>query len=68
MFDSNQHDRLIAKLQYFGDAMKQRCLEKEALSIVFNDKDLKEKKHVEILIYQEIIDNYYECFKDILHR
>ena len=68
MFDQARHDRFIAKLQHFGDSIKQRVLEKETLSIAVDDKSLKSEIISEILIYQEIIDDYYECFKDILHR
>lgn len=68
MIDLQQHDKVIAKLQYFADNMHQRKLEKEALSIAIEDKELKSEIRSEILIYEEIIQEYYATFKDIICR
>lgn len=68
MIDPVSHDRLIAKLQHFAECMHQRKLEKEALSIALNKSNLKSKVISEISIYSEIIEEYYDVFKDILYR
>lgn len=62
------HDRLIAKLQRFADTMQQRKLEKEALSIVLGKCELQSEIRSEILIYEEILDSYYDTFEEILTR
>lgn len=68
MQNQESGDRLIAKLQYFADSMNQRKLEKEALSIVVHEKSLRSEIRSEILIYDQIIDEYHDIFKDILYR
>jgi hypothetical protein len=68
MLDQLSHDRLIAKLQHFANSIKQRKIEKESLSIVLEQSDLKSEIRSEILIYEEIMEEYYEVFKDILYR
>ena len=68
MSDYLNHDQIIAKIQHFADFMTQKKLEKEALSIVLDKSDLKSCIISEILIYQEIIEEYYTDFEHILHR
>lgn len=68
MSDNGNHDRILCKIQHFADMMVQRKLEKEALSIAIDDKSLKSEIRSEILIYQQILDEYYEIFKEILSR
>jgi hypothetical protein len=62
------HDQVIAKIQHFADSLQQRKLEKEALSIVISDKSLKSEIRSEILIYEEILEDYDDTFQDILVR
>lgn len=62
------YDRLIAKLQHFADTLNQRKLDKEVLSIISDDKSIRSELHTEIFIYEEIIEEYYNDFKDILFR
>jgi hypothetical protein len=66
MIDQRSHDRLIAKLQHFADYMHQRKLEKEALSITLHRSSLKSDIKNQILIYQEILEEYHLEFKDII--
>lgn len=68
MLDQALRDRLIAKLQHFADSLQQRKLEKETLSIFITDKSIRSEILREILIYEEIIEEYYSDFKDILTR
>ena len=65
--DVNQNV-LIAKLQYFADSMNQRKVEKETLSFAITEKLLKSEIRSEILIYEEIIEEYHLIFKEILYR
>lgn len=62
------YDRLIAKLQHFADTLNQRKLDKEVLSIISDDKSIRSELHTQIFIYEEIIEEYYGDFKDILFR
>lgn len=62
------YDRLIAKLQHFADTLNQRKLDKEVLSIISDDKSLRAELHTEIFIYEQIIEEYYEDFNDIICR
>lgn len=61
-------DRCIAKLQYFADYMQQRVLEKESLAVVLGQSDLTSDIRTEILVYEEILEEYYKIFEDILHK
>lgn len=65
--DTINNSRLIAKLQHFADAMNHRKLEKEALSIAITEKSLKSDIRKEILIYEEIIEEYNSHFREILY-
>lgn len=62
------HDQLIAKLQHFADGLCQHKLEKEALSITLGKCELQSEIRNEILIYEEILDSYYDQFQEILTR
>ena len=62
------HDRVIAKLQHFADALQQRKKEKEALSMVLEKSILQEDLKSEILVYEEILNDYYDEFQEILTR
>lgn|GEM_PF-5735458 len=62
------HDRIIAKLQYFADSMQQHKKEKEALSMTLGKCDLQSYIRSEILIYDEILECYYDTFEEILTR
>ncbi len=67
---SNQltHDQIIAKLQHFADSLRQRKIEKEALSIALEKGDQKIEVYNQILIYEEIIEEYHSSFEDIIFR
>ncbi len=62
------HDQVIAKLQHFADGLRQRKIEKEALSIALEKGDQKTEVYNQILIYEEIIEEYHSSFEDIIFR
>lgn len=62
------HDRIIAKLQHFADSMQQHKKEKEHLSMTLGKCDLQSEIRSEILIYEEILNCYYDEFQEILTR
>ena len=62
------HDRIIAKLQHFADSMQQHKREKEALSMTLGKCELQTDIRNEILIYDEILECYYDTFNEILTR
>jgi hypothetical protein len=62
------HDQIIAKLQQFADGLRQRKLEKEALSIGLEKGSQKTEVYNQILIYEEIIEEYHNSFEDIIFR
>jgi len=68
MIDQISHDQIIAKIQHFADNLQQRKLDKEILSILIEDKPLKSDILNEILIYEEIIQEYYDDFRNILTK
>lgn len=68
MTDQLSHDRAIAKLQHFADFMQQRVLEKESLAVVLGKCDLVSDIRTEIIVYNEIIEEYYKIFDEILHK
>ena len=57
----------IAKVQYFADMMKQIVLEKESLAVVVEDPSLRSDIRTEILIYNQVLEEYNKLFEDILH-
>jgi hypothetical protein len=67
---SNQltHDQIIAKLQHFADGLRQHKLEKESLSISLEKSEQKTQIYNQILIYEEIIEEYHNTFEDIIFR
>lgn len=71
MFQISQeinHDRIIAKLQHFADSMQQRKKEKESLSLAIGKCDIQSEIRSEILVYEEILNDYYDEFQEILIR
>ncbi len=62
------HDQIIAKLQHFADGLCQRKIEKEALSITLEKGEQKNEVYNQILIYEEIIEEYHNSFEDIICR
>lgn len=68
MHKSKTTGHLIAKLQYFADEMNQRRKDKETLAIATNERECKEGIKTEILIYEQIIEEYNEIFKEILYK
>lgn len=62
------HDQIIAKLQHFADGLRQRKIEKEALSITLGKCEQHSELHNQILIYEEIIEEYHNSFEDIIFR
>ena len=64
----NNHDKIIAKLQHFADKLDQKRLEKEALAISVGFCVLQTEIKSEISVYQEILDEYYDEFQEILTR
>ncbi len=62
------HDQIIAKLQHFADGLRQRKIEKESLSIALEKGEQKTEVYNEILIYEEIIEEYHNSFEDIIFR
>lgn len=62
------HDRIIAKLQHFADMLQQSKLEKEALSIALGECKHQTEIRNTILIYEEILGDYYDEFQEILMR
>jgi len=66
MQEQLNHDRVIAKLQHFADSIRQRKLEKESLVIVIGDKEKSLKE--QISVYEEILEEYYTFFEEILSR
>lgn len=69
MIENSSHDQIIARVQHFGDMLKQIQLEKESLFLIFSEKSTeKEQMKEQIIICEEIAKHYYEIFKDILYR
>lgn len=66
--NDNSHDRIIAKLQYFAEHLKQTQIEKESLLLIFEEIEMKNEMKKEILIYQEISREYYRIFENILYE
>lgn len=62
------HDQVIAKLQHFADSLRQRKIEKESLSIALGKGEQKTEVYNQILIYEEIIEEYYKTFENIVVR
>jgi hypothetical protein len=62
------HDQIIAKLQHFADGLRHRKLEKEAVSIALEKGDQKTEVYNQILIYEEIIEEYHHEFENIVVR
>lgn len=68
MLKDLSHDQVIAKIQRFADTISQRKLEKESLAITIEKSELQSDLRIEILIYEEILDEYYIFFEEILSR
>jgi hypothetical protein len=68
MSNHQTHDQVIAKLQHFADNLHNRKLEKEALSLSLDKSEKKTEVYNEILIYEEIIDEYHQIFENIIVR
>lgn len=66
MCESCCHNQIIAKIQHFSEVLDRTALEKESLSIVIDDKQIREELHKEILIYRELSKQYDEIFKNIV--
>ena len=66
MCESCCHNQIIAKIQHFSELLNACILEKETLSIVIHDKDMKNHLLLEILVYEEILTQYDDIFKNIL--
>jgi hypothetical protein len=62
------HDQVIAKVQHFADSLRLHKLEKEALSISIDKSEKKTEMYNQILIYEEIIEEYHKTFEDIICR
>ena len=60
--------KLIARLQYFADNMNQRKQEKERISLGMNKGECKEIARNQIILYEEIIEEYHDIFKEILYE
>jgi hypothetical protein len=68
MSNPQTHDQIIAKLQFFADSLRLHKLEKEALSISLDKSEKKTEMYSQILIYEEIIEEYHATFQDIICR
>jgi len=64
----DHYDQNIAKIQHFYEYLKQGELELQALSISLGKSEECENIKSKILIYQEIISEYYSIFQNILHE
>lgn len=69
MTDQDHHDKLVAKIQHFGDFLEQAISERETLSFSLGD----EKKMIsaikqEVEIYKEIAKQYDLCFENLLYK
>lgn len=68
MQDQQHYDKLIAKIQYFADKLDQIKTENESLAIILQDPPHNPELELKISVYEEILHDYYESFKDILYR
>lgn len=69
MTEYQRHERLIAKIQHFAEWLKQSQIEREILLISTPGKNCqKEKIQESILVYEEMLKEYYDIFEDIVHR
>ncbi len=62
------HDKVIAKIQYFADFLNQRALEKEAWIIAMKDTEINGETRAEIYAYSEIMIEYHKTFSEILYK
>jgi len=66
------HDRIIAKLQHFADTLQQTKADKENIAISIDQKENMKLEifnlRNEISIYEEILNDYYDEFQEILTR
>lgn len=68
MTDCDHHDQIIAKIQAFADWMKQSKQEKESYALLLAESEEKNQVRKEILIYNEILVEYFEIFGEILQK
>lgn len=69
MLDQLSHDRTIAKLQHFSDMLKQSKIDSESLLLTIDHECCEKEKIInQILLYEEILKDYYDIFKDVLYR
>ncbi len=68
MFDQLNHDKLTCKIQAFNDKLTQIILEKEALALAITENVLRSDIRTEIIVYNEILNEYNKIFDNILHR
>lgn len=61
------HDRLVAKIQHFADALDRMKTEKESLGMVVKEKSIIHELKQEINTYEEIIELYANQFREILY-
>jgi hypothetical protein len=62
------HDKIIAKIQHFAEYLQQRTMDKEALAITMKDDKIVFEIRAEIKAYNEVIEEYYRTFDEILHK
>jgi len=68
MLKSKASGNLIDKLQYFADAMDKKKCEKEIVAIGMNRGECKEVVKNQIILYEEIIEEYHDIFKELLYE
>lgn len=67
---THEHDRVIAKLQYFAEMLRQRQGEKQSNLIILEKIQNCEKEKIkeQICTLQQTLDDYYNLFDEILYR
>lgn len=67
---THDHDKVIAKLQYFAEMLRQRHIEKQSLLIVLGKQENCEKEKIkeQINTIHQTLEDYYDLFDEILYR
>lgn len=71
MIDTCQvHDKIIAKVQYFYDMLRQVENEKQALLMIFSSDESCEKEKIkqQIDTLEQMQEDFFNLFHDILYR
>lgn len=68
MLDRTYQAKIIAKIRHFAEYVSEKKGDEECLAITLHECDTKKACKQKILVYQEIIDEYYNLFDEIVEK